>query len=205
VNIALGVAAVGTCPGADASGDGQVMIAELVDAVSDALFGCGVTPPTPPPTRTPTATPRLTDTPTATPSPGVDVSGRWRSDQVQIQSSSCPDRVTQVVRNQIRAGNFNCTFDIDQQGPTASVVEMCPGDEILTFTGTVDPQGTFSYVTVDQDEEDGCFFTLTNTVTADLSRSPSTASATFDYDFVPSCGIDDCRVTIQGRFTRVSS
>jgi hypothetical protein len=40
VNIALGNAAVGTCPAFDTDADGQVGIAELVRAVLAALNGC---------------------------------------------------------------------------------------------------------------------------------------------------------------------
>jgi hypothetical protein len=40
VNIALGSAAVGTCPSFDSSGDGTVAINELIAAVSRALNGC---------------------------------------------------------------------------------------------------------------------------------------------------------------------
>jgi hypothetical protein len=40
VNIALGNAAVSTCPSFDASGDGSVTINELIAAVNSALSGC---------------------------------------------------------------------------------------------------------------------------------------------------------------------
>ncbi len=64
VNIALGSASLNTCPGFDSDGNGNASINELVKAVSDALFGCGVRPPTRTPTSVPTNTvPRL---PTAT-------------------------------------------------------------------------------------------------------------------------------------------
>jgi hypothetical protein len=203
VSIALGVAAPSLCPGADANGDGQVTIAELVDAVSDALYGCGVTPPTPPPTRTPTTTPTATSVPTATATTGVDVSGRWRSDQLRVTSSSCPEQVTQVVRNEIRAGLFNCQFDVAQQGAMADVFVQCPDDDGFSTTGAVDPAGQLTFAFTNQDEEDGCRYTTTDTVTGDLSHSPTEISATFDYDFQPECGIADCRVAIAGRLRRV--
>lgn len=40
VRIALGMAAIGDCPGLDANGDGRVEVAELVAAVRNALDGC---------------------------------------------------------------------------------------------------------------------------------------------------------------------
>jgi hypothetical protein len=205
VSIALGAAAPGLCPGADANGDGQVTIAELVDAVSDALYGCGVVPPTPPPTRTPTTTPTVTAMPTATPTIGVDVSGRWLSDQLRLTSSSCSEPVTQVVRNEIRAGLFNCQFDVAQQGAMADVFVQCPDDDGFSTTGAVDPAGQLTFAVTNQDEEDGCRYTTTDTVTGDLSHSPTEVSATFDYDFEPECGIADCRIAIAGRLRQVDS
>lgn len=72
VNIALGLAHADGCPAADANGDGQVSVNELVAGVNAALLGCsglgGATP-----TR-PAATPTATAPPTATPTPsGGDV------------------------------------------------------------------------------------------------------------------------------------
>ena len=40
VNIALGSAAVSSCPAFDANGDGQVTVNELIQAVNAALNGC---------------------------------------------------------------------------------------------------------------------------------------------------------------------
>lgn len=71
VNIALGFATLDTCPVFDSDGDEAVTVDELVKAVNNALYGCGVTPPTPAPThtRTNTATPTQTGTPTHSPTP----------------------------------------------------------------------------------------------------------------------------------------
>lgn len=73
VNIALGSAALGTCPSYDANGDGTVGVDELVTAVKNAQQGCtgGASPTasaTPPPSVTPppstaTSTPTVTATP----------------------------------------------------------------------------------------------------------------------------------------------
>lgn len=50
VGIALGEAATSRCPAGDANGDGQVSIAEIVQAVNNALDGCNAPPHTPTPT-----------------------------------------------------------------------------------------------------------------------------------------------------------
>ena len=77
VNVALGIAPVSACLAGDTNGDSKITITELLAAVNNALYGCGVTPPTPLPTftrtrtatRTPTATATRTPTRTATNSP----------------------------------------------------------------------------------------------------------------------------------------
>lgn len=73
VNIALGYLPLAHCPSGDAGREGEIGIDDIVAAVSNALYGCGVPPPTFPPT------PTLTRTPTPTPSPtpaivSIDVS-----------------------------------------------------------------------------------------------------------------------------------
>jgi YVTN family beta-propeller protein len=69
VNITLGNATVSDCAAGDANHDGQITINEIIAALGNALYGCGVTPPTPLPTftRTRTATRTPTPTPTWTP------------------------------------------------------------------------------------------------------------------------------------------
>jgi hypothetical protein len=50
VNVALGNSTVSTCRFGDANGDGKITIDEILQAVTNALYGCGVTLPTPTPT-----------------------------------------------------------------------------------------------------------------------------------------------------------
>lgn len=66
VNIAIGSAPLSACQAFDANRDGMVVVNELVAAVSNLLFGCGVTPPTPLPMRTASPTATVTGTPTPT-------------------------------------------------------------------------------------------------------------------------------------------
>lgn len=56
VNIVLGNADVSACTAGDANADGTITVEEILDAISNALSGCGSTPtPTPSPTGTPVA------------------------------------------------------------------------------------------------------------------------------------------------------
>jgi hypothetical protein len=66
VNVALGNVGATACPPGDPNRDGEVTVNEVVTAVNNALYGCGVTPPTPPPTSTRTPTPTATQTRTFT-------------------------------------------------------------------------------------------------------------------------------------------
>ncbi|MBX3028296.1 hypothetical protein KF840_25680 [bacterium] len=203
VNVALG-GALSACPGADANGDGQVTINELVNAVSDALYGCGVTPPTPAATPTPTATvsPTASPSPSPTPTIGVDVSGHWRSDQAQLQSSTCVKAVTDAVRAAIRNGNFNCDYAVVQRGASADVTETCKG-ETMAFTVAVAPDGTIAYVFQESDSANGCDVTVSTMVVAPLAQSPTTITGTYDFAFEPSCGLAACRLVVSGRLRRI--
>lgn len=67
VNIANGILPIAACTAFDTNSDGSVAVNELVAAVNNALYGCGVQPPTHPPTVTATPLP----TSTATPSPSA--------------------------------------------------------------------------------------------------------------------------------------
>lgn len=67
VQILLEQRPVSDCPALDRDAGGRVTIDELIRAVANALFGCGVEPPTPLPTRTPTPTMSATITPTQAP------------------------------------------------------------------------------------------------------------------------------------------
>jgi hypothetical protein len=203
VNIALGSPLAG-CPEADPNGDLRVSIDELVTAVSDALYGCGVEPPTPQPTRTATTTPSPSATPSTSPTPtfGIDVSGLWRSDMARVVSSACPKGITDSLRSAIRDGNFNCDFAVTQRGAVADVVETCEG-ESLRFVADISPAGVLSRSEHESDSVDGCPFTLTTTAAADLARSPSSISGTYDFAFGPACGVADCRAMITARIRRI--
>jgi hypothetical protein len=59
VNVALGKAPVSMCELGDVSGDGEISVDEILQAVSNALYGCRPPNQTPTPTNTPNATPVL--------------------------------------------------------------------------------------------------------------------------------------------------
>jgi hypothetical protein len=66
VNIALGSLGLEECLAFDGNLDALVTVDELVTGVNNALFGCGVTPPTPTRTESTTRSPTQTRTPSAT-------------------------------------------------------------------------------------------------------------------------------------------
>ena len=91
VNIALGTAPVTACPAFDPDGEGAVGINDLIAAVNNLLYGCGVTPPTQPPTATATATP----SPSATP-PAADTATSTPIDTAT--ASRTPTRTATITR-----------------------------------------------------------------------------------------------------------
>jgi hypothetical protein len=72
VNVALGTAALSSCPAGDADGDGEITIDEIIGAVTAVMSGC---PTTPRPTATATANPMGSATPT--PRPPASATTRW--------------------------------------------------------------------------------------------------------------------------------
>jgi len=69
INIAQGKESLSACMAGDASGDGKITVDDILAAVANALYGCGVVPPTPLATARQTATGTRTSTPTATRTP----------------------------------------------------------------------------------------------------------------------------------------
>jgi hypothetical protein len=123
VNIALGNAPVSQCGSFDSNNDGKVSISELINAVGNALYGCGFVFPTPTrtPTRgaatattTPSATatpPRATETPTAgIIPPGIDsrMLGTWSGVARNSDGVSKNVRLTvEVANNQVKVSDLN--------------------------------------------------------------------------------------------------
>lgn len=134
----------------------------------------------------------------------IDVSGTWIADQIRIQSSDCPASLTDVVRSEIRTGNLNCTFTIEQRDLVAQVIQACP-DATREFKARVDPSGRVYRTEQNDVVAEGCHWLFTNTFAAELADSPATVRATYRYDFDPACGVRDCRLLLVGRLRRVQS
>jgi len=94
VQIALGQQPVADCPAFDPDMNGEVSIDELVQGVSNAVYGCGVIPPTrtrtQTPTRTPTATVTGTATPTSTASPTETASPTSTTTPTELPTPTTP-------------------------------------------------------------------------------------------------------------------
>ena len=147
VNIALGNTAVSACSAGDINRDGAITINEVLGAVNNALYGCGVAPPTlrPTYTRTPTPTPSASPTPTASPTPKIV--------HIDIGTAvGAPGGTVRVAVN-IRSSGFgtvatgndlnyrNDLFDLDVKGCTVNaairktlVVSELPPDPVASIT-----------------------------------------------------------------------
>jgi hypothetical protein len=91
VNVCLGTSSVSLCRAGDANRDGRVTIDEVLAAVNNARYGCGM--PSPTPTRTATSTRTRTPTPSATPTP----TATRRVVSIEIGASTgAPGGTTQV-------------------------------------------------------------------------------------------------------------
>lgn len=217
VNILLDRASLTLCPTLDTSGDGKVAVNELVRAVGDILYGCGVTPPTAVPTPTPTVTPTLTSSPaemsptptftrsaTATPTGTQripDVSGLWREDQYDLESSTCIDAINTLIDDLV--GELPpCVYTITQSGSSINLTDC----EEFGAPGQVDQDGVVrvSLPVNDQRTEDGCTLIFDPEFTADLDMSPTTARQTLDLTFEDACeGLAPCRLVVSSRWARL--
>ncbi|HVM96123.1 MAG TPA: hypothetical protein VMT89_07025 [Candidatus Acidoferrales bacterium] len=96
VNIALGSAALSSCPTFDADDSGDVTIDEIIAAVSNALNSCPMVSPTPTVSAQMTPTPTVSSQPTSTPPAGcgngiVEFNlGETCDDGNTVDGDSCP-------------------------------------------------------------------------------------------------------------------
>ena len=131
VNIALGSAALSTCPAIDPNGDGTATITELVIAVDDALDGCPPIPTATPinsPTHTPIVTATVTVLPTNTPTRTPTVTPTSTATSIATATSRAMGTGTPTPAN-----------------PTATPVAACYGDcngnGAVTIVDLVDETG----------------------------------------------------------------
>lgn len=204
VNIVLGSAAFELCMSLDTSGNHNVEVNELVRAVADVLYGCGVTPPTPLPTFSPSPTPIPTDTapPTLTPTPtmGVpDAAGMWREDEYQLGSSTCPDVVDTAIAGQL-AQQQPCTYTVTQNGTQVTAVD-CNGTSV---SGEIDAAGVVHFdLGSTSATQNGCRVSLDVEAMVDLSRSPTTLRQAAQVSFSGTCPLPPCMLEIDSRFTKL--
>jgi Cohesin domain len=190
LNIALGVLPLDACGAFDANGDGRVTVDELVNAISNALYGCGVAPPTSTPTatltRTATTTATVTSTrtasvtstatriPTFTPTPTINprcasIAGTWTG--TETGSVTCS------------GGGESQTIDIDSPGSVTIIQKDCdvsyqiPGTDFIR-SGTVNGN-TFHVegACLDESQLEGCTFSK-NVTASDGTIQGTTISAT---------------------------
>jgi hypothetical protein len=209
VRVALGLSILDDCLGFDANGDGTVSIDELVRAVADGLYGCGVTPPTPPPTRTPdvhplpsatpTPSPSLTTTATATPTSGIpNVSGRWREDQLSISSSTCPPRLTSELARAFRSV-LPCDHQVTQDGNQVVIVDC----NEISLSGSIDERGTIRLtLPPGQATEAGCTVRARGNVVIETSTTSATAQYDVSLSFSGTCAMPDCRMGIRTNWSK---
>lgn len=166
VNVALGNTPAAACSPGDANADGEITINEIIAAISNALYGCGVTPPTPLPTRTKTATPRPTPTPTSDfgapcTSPNQCQAG-FCVNAVCCRVAQCPDGRCDIsgvkgicvpLRNagQLCQESFECVTGICGSGvprvcitPTPTITPTRTATPTRTHTPTITPTGTIT-------------------------------------------------------------
>lgn len=174
VNIALESTALAACEPGDASGDGTITVNEIIAAVNKALAGCL-----------------------------PEVSGSWQQDQVRVDSSTCAPNITAIVQESVAAGEFNCTYQLEQSGTHVSITATCP-DETDVFAGSVDASGLLTVTTSEQDTMDGCAIGLTQTTSGTVTTSPTVGTHNMDFHFSPDCGFANCTIVVRARWTRLS-
>jgi hypothetical protein len=193
VNIALGRAALDSCP---ALGTAPIGITDLIHSVANALCDCQPCP-TAPPTRTPTVTPAVTATETATPTPTA-VTSVWREDNLKLGTSNCPSDINTVLRNSIASSTD--TYTVRIRGSEAEV-ENSAGD---VGSVTIDPDGTLHAEEVDSETQAGCTVVVTLEIAVNLNKSPSTATYDGRVATMTCPRSVKCSFRVTSRWTRLS-
>jgi hypothetical protein len=187
VNILLGIAAPDQCP---ALGSPPIGISRLVLAVNNALCACHACP-----------TPRSTSTRTPTPTPTAttgDMVSMWREDNFNLDASTCPEQVTQGIRD--RLGGASATYSVRQHGMELTFEDGMGGSD----TGTIDPDGTAHVTETATQQEGSCVVTIQLELAVNLRMSPSTA--TYDTSVsTRSCPNNfQCTLQLTSRWTKIS-
>ncbi len=173
VNIALENVAVSECEAGDANDDGTITVDEIIAAVNNALAGCE-----------------------------IDVSGSWQQDRAAITSSTCAPDLTAIMQETIDEGDFDCTYQLEQDGESVAITETC-GAEQVVVAGTVDATGRVTATVSAQENVDGCTLTIIDTKVVSVRTSPTLALDTAELRFSPGCGYASCVIVVQTRWTRL--
>jgi hypothetical protein len=216
IAVTLGQRILDDCPSFDSDQNEQVTVNELARAVADALYGCGVAPPTatltPTATGTPTPTATRTQTPivisTETPSPTItstaeptfpDVGGQWREDEGHISpGTTCTSQLVDLAVSELLEEPF-CDYSVSQNGANVTATDC----DQVSATGSVDAQGLMTFVVGPlQDTVEDCTISQDVTVAIDAGHSPTTARHTIAFSFTGVCPFENCTILIESRWTK---
>lgn len=206
VRIALGEAAVATCPAFDANTDGTLSIDELVRAVTNLLNGCpAVTPatptdtPSPSPPATETGTPTASATATATPTI-PPVGGAWVEAPLAVVDSTCTEDLTAAFAERL-GGRGPCAQQVELLDDATVRVTDCSSQ---TVDGPLDRDGTMHLVfPPSEGGEPPCTLTLNVNSVVPAGADPVVANYTFALAFGgEGCPFEDCTIRANAAWTR---
>ncbi len=172
VRIGLGTSPMQECPIADANGDGHVHISELIVAVGNALAGCH-----------------------------FNASGVWQQEDVALGDSTCNPALTTEIMRLINTGVFECRYEVTHTGNDISATETC-GTNTSTYDGSLKPNWELTLHQSGRQSADGCTVTATATIALQPNVSQTSAVHTILLRFSDRCGLRNCRLKIDTRWTR---
>lgn len=175
VNVALDSAPLAACEPGDTSGDGVITVNEIIAAVNKALGGCV-----------------------------PDVTGTWLQDQAAITASTCAPDIRAIIQEGIDGGQVNCTLQLEQSGEQVTITSTCAG-ETDVFGGTVNASGLLTVNSSEQDMVDDCSFAIAQNTSGMVTTSPTVGTHVMAFHFLPACGLADCSITVQVRWSKLVS
>lgn len=172
VRIGLGTSPMQDCPIADANGDGHVHISELIVAVGNALAGCS-----------------------------FNASGVWQQDDVALAASTCHPALTAEIDRLINTGAFECRYEVAHTGKDISATEIC-GTNTSTYDGSLKPNWELTLHQSGRESANACTVTATDTIALQPNISQTSAVHTIVLRFSDRCGLRNCQLKIDTRWTR---
>lgn len=190
------VSAAAACLG-DCDGDGLVTVAELVRLVNVALQLAGVeTCPAGDADGDGRVTidELVTAVSNALSGCGPAVTGPWVQGNPDMTTSDCDPQIDMLVRQSIEAGAFDCVYDL-QPGAATTLREACADATVLRPAALDDAGRMTSTVTAELTVE-RCRITISEALSADLTRSPTRAHRVLDFTFTRPCRIPNCAIEL---------